>query len=149
MTLSTKLHDAITDYNFLTKPTDQIVEYFAYHPTAFKIALLVNHIFRAAAMVGFMIALPVSTPVSIGICLAGSLFYRLTVESNCAYKFALPAVGGSIALLVAKPALENLANSTFASYIPLIPLALYGAYVVLTVNYDVDNRPCPFCVTGS
>lgn len=146
MTLSTKLHDAITDYNVLTKPTDQLVEYFAYHPTAFKIALLVNHIFRAAAMVGFMIALPVSTPVSIGICLAGSLFYRLTVESNCAYKFALPAVGGSIAFLIGKSALENLANSTFAT---CIPLALYGAYVVLTVNYDVDNRPCPFCVSDS
>ncbi len=152
MVLAARLHDAIEKYNVLKSPTERINEFFAYHPKLFKVALIVNHLFRAAAMVAFMMIFPL--PISFGICAAGSVFYRLTVESNCAYKFALPALVGAIAFMVGKTALVSIISGVaFASIaafatalVALIPLAIYAAYVILTVSYDVDNRPCPFCI---
>ena len=91
MSLDVALHNCIEKYNILQKPTEQIAGYFREHPNVYKAALLVNHIFRALAMASFCAALPFSAPINIGICFAGSLFYRLTVETNCAYKFALPS----------------------------------------------------------
>ncbi len=92
--------------------------------------------------------LPFSVPVNLGICFAGSLFYRLTVETNCAYKFALPAFAGSIAFPMGMTALTSLVTGVaFASMyafglavLTLVPLAAYVTYIVLTVSYDVDNR---------
>lgn len=153
MPLAAKFHTLIVEQNILTKPTEKIAEYFAYHPHVFKVALVINHLFRAAAMAGFMMILPFSMPASAAICGAGSLFYRLTVESNCAYKFALPALGGATAFMIGKGALISLISGVAftslaafgAACVALIPLGVYIAYVILTVSYDVDNRPCPFC----
>ena len=85
-----------------------------------------------------------------GICLGGSLFYRLTVEENCAYKFALPAFGGAAAFLVGRSALAGLVSgAAFASIgafaaacVAILPLGAYLAYVILTVAYDVDSKHC-------
>src|ERR1700678_1214627 len=95
------LNDWIERYNVLREPTEQINAYFVDHPNMYKAALIANHIFRAVAMVAFTLLLPFSPLVNMAICFAGSLFYRLTVEKNCAYKFALPAFAGSIALPIA------------------------------------------------
>ncbi len=146
--LDVTLHNFIEKYNVLQKPTEQISEYFREHPNFYKVALLVNHVFRALAMAAFCYMLPFSAPVNIAICFAGSLFYRLTVETNCAYKFALPAFAGSVAIPIAITALNSLVTGVaFASlsafglaFISLIPLVTYVTYIVLTVNYDVDNR---------
>ncbi|HSX25848.1 MAG TPA: hypothetical protein VLE89_02440 [Chlamydiales bacterium] len=153
MTLALKLHTAIVQYNVLKTPTDRTSDFFLYHPNLFKVALLVNHLFRAAAMTGFMLFLPFSAAVNMGICLAGSLFYRLTVEDKCAYKFALPAFAGAAAFLMGKAALTRLITGVaFASlgafataFIAIIPLGIYLAYVLLTISHDVDNRICPLC----
>ncbi|MBM3208662.1 MAG: hypothetical protein FJZ57_08745 [Chlamydiae bacterium] len=157
MSLATSLHNTIMRYNVLSQATQNIKEHFDYHPNAFKVALIANHIFRAAAMTGFMLAMPLSFPASLGVCFASSLFYRLTVEQNCAYKFAMPALGGSIAFLFGQNALTNLISGVaFASLealssslIAVLPLGLYAAYVILTVSYDVDNRPCPLCTSNN
>lgn len=114
--------------DYLEKATETVKEYLNDHPTLYKIALIVNHIFRAVSMGFFMMALPFSAPVSLAICAAASLFYRLTVEGNCTYKFALPAFAGALAL-------------QFAS---IIPLTCYVAYIVLTVNDDVDQNCTKF-----
>jgi hypothetical protein len=141
-------HNFIEKYNILQKPTEQINEYLRAHPHLYKVALLVNHVFRALAMVAFCSMLPFSVPINIAICFGCSLFYRLTVETNCAYKFALPAFAGSIAIPLAAIALSNIVTGVaFVSlsaiglaFVSLIPLAAYVTYIVLTVNYDVDNR---------
>lgn len=148
MALDAVLHNAIENYNVLARPTEYISEKMRAHPNLYKLALLVNHIFRSAAMAGFMLFLPFSLPVNSLICLGGSLFYRLTVEINCAYKFALPAFAGSVAFLVGKTALaEVVSGAAFASinafgagFATLIPLCAYTAYIALTVNYDVGVR---------
>jgi hypothetical protein len=148
MSLDITLHHFIEKYNILQKPTEQIDKYFREHPDFHKIALLVNHVFRALTMTAFCSALPFPIPLNLVICFAGSLFYRLTVETNCAYKFALPAFAGSIAIPMAITALTNMVTgvaflslSTFGlAFVSLIPLTAYVTYIVLTVNYDVDNR---------
>ena len=148
MSLSVFLHDVIEKWNVLQEPTKQVEEYLLDHPDLYKAALLANHIFRAASMAAFSLCLPFSAPVTAAICFGGSLFYRLTVEINCAYKFALPAFAGMIAFQIAQTALADLISGvalaslgtlTFAS-VSLLPLVAYFAYIVLTVSYDVDVK---------
>ncbi len=146
--LDVRLHDCIEKYNVLQKPTEQINAYFQEHPNFYKVALLVNHVCRALAMAAFCSMLPFSGAINVAICFAGSLFYRLTVETNCAYKFALPAFAGSIAIPMAMTALNPIITGVALAsltglgpaFVSLIPLAAYITYIVLTVNYDVDNR---------
>ncbi len=148
MSASERLHTTIEKYNPLNQLTQGMTGFLLEHPTLYKCALLVNHIFRAVAMAAFMTALPYSLFVSSAICFGASLFYRLTVENNCAYKFALPALAGAITLQVAQPALAQLVRgAAFASLalfsssiLSLIPLAGYLVYIVLTVDYDVNQR---------
>ena len=147
MSLSLSFHNRIENYNVLKEPTKQIDRYLTDHPNLHKATLLANHIFRAASMAAFSLMLPYSAPVSAGICLTGSLFYRLTIETHCAYKFALPAFAGSIALPMGQAGLTALASgvafaslSTLASaFISLLPLTAYFTYIALTVSYDVDK----------
>lgn len=148
MSLSVRLHTTIERFNPLDQLTQSATEFLLEHPTLYKIALLANHIFRAGSMAIFMAALPFSWPVSFAICFAASLFYRLTVENNCAYKFALPALAGAAAFPIAQPALAQLASgeafknlALFSrSILFLVPVVAYIAYIVLTVDYDVNRR---------
>ena len=143
-----KLHNFIERYNVLENPTRKINNYLRSHRTVYKVALVVNHLFRAVGMTAFFVALPFSSFVSAGICFVSSLFYRLTVETNCAYKFALPSYVGSIAILSGKATLPNLINRTAFSSLrglamtaaSLRLLAAYVTYVILTVDYDVNKK---------
>jgi hypothetical protein len=147
MSFDLSLHRVIEKYNILEGPTAHIGAYFQKHPSLYKTALLVNHVFRAASMAAFNHILPFSLPVNIAICFAGSLFYRLSVETHCAYKFALPAFAGSLAVPMALSALANVVNGVAftslgvaaASCVSLLPLTAYLIYVIATVSYDVDN----------
>ena len=142
------LHQFIEKYNCLQKPTEKLNEFFREQPQFHKVALLVNHLFRALAMTAFCALLPFSAAINIGICFACSLFYRLSVETHCAYKFALPAFAGSIAIPIALSGLMSIitgvALTSLTAFgiaaLSFLPLAAYVTYIVLTVNYDVDHR---------
>lgn len=144
--ISEKFNDCTERWNIMTTPTESLAKFFDNHPTAHKIALFINHVFRA--MVGLMFIPFVPMYISMPICFVGSVFYRLTVEKNCAYKFALPAFGGALAIMLAIPAIGAFINGTalssglsgFLSCASLLPIPLYITYVVLTVNYDVNKR---------
>ena len=148
MDLSVSFHDCLDSFNILKEPTSKLSDYFDSHPTAYKIALIVNHLFRAAMMVGLMFIPYVPLPVSMAVCFVGSVFYRLTVEKNCAYKFALPAFAGAAAFMLALPGLISMINGiAFTSFATgllacatFVPFILYGAYIILTVNYDVNEK---------
>lgn len=148
MSFAVSFHAIIENHNILQEPTEQISAYLRDQPNLYKVVLLVNHVFRAVSMSAFNAVLPFPTLINLAICFVGSLFYRLTVETNCAYKFALPAFAGSVALPLALSALIHLVNGaaflslnalafTLASF---IPLAAYFSYIGLTVSYDVDHR---------
>lgn len=143
-----QFHDIIERNNVLTIPTKLVNDYLNDNQTIHKIALIVNHIFRAISTLFFMLALPFSAPVNAGVCLATSLFYRLTVENNCAYKFAIPSVLGSITFPIAQKALAAVINKTafvsisafFTTLGSFIPVTAYLTYVILTVSYDVERN---------
>ncbi len=148
MSYAVKFHAFIARTNLLIQLTQNITKFLLEHPTIYKIALLVNHLFRAISMAFFLYALPCSFPVSLALCFGASLFYRLTVENNCAYKFALPAFGGGVALPIAHSALVQLASgSAFKSLalfsqslLSLVPFSAYITYILLTVDYDVMEK---------
>jgi hypothetical protein len=148
MSFDVALHHCIEKYNILQKPTEQISGYLREHPDVYKVVLLVNHVFRAVAMAAFCSLLPFSVPLNLSICFLGSLFYRLTVETNCAYKFALPAFAGSVAIPMAATALTSIIkgialtslNAFGLFFVSLLPFAAYVTYIGLSVNYDVNNR---------
>lgn len=139
---------SLTNCNILQKPTEKIGDYLSEHPNLYKVVLLVNHIFRAAAMATMNLCLPFSAPAKLAVCFAGSLFYRLTVETHCAFKFALPAFAGSLALPMGLKALSTLVSGVaFASLsalavtaLSLLPLVGYFVYIVLAVNDEVNKR---------
>ncbi len=147
MGFAVKFNDCVDRYNILKTPTIQIANFFDKYPTVYKITLIINHLFRAAAMVGLMFIPGIPKLPGMAICFVGYLFYRLTVEKNCAYKFALPAFAGAAAFMLALPAIINIINglafttasSGFLACASLIPLPLYAAYILLTVSYDVDK----------
>lgn len=145
------LHKMIEDFNFIVKKPAQIAEaFFKNHKTVYKVVLVINHFFRTIAMAALCTILPYSFPANIAICFAGSLFYRLTVEPNCSYKFALPAFFGSLTLPSALTSLtlviSGVAFISLGTLITtcfyLVPFVVYATYVVLTVNYDVDHQCC-------
>ncbi len=148
MSYAIRFHAMIEKFNPLTELTQRATRFFLAHPTFYKVALLVNHIFRAVTMIFFMFALPYSLSVNMALCFTASLFYRITVENNCAYKFALPAFFGAVTFSMAQSALIQLVsgkafkNLAFFSHsiLSLIPVAAYLTYIVLTVDYDVDQR---------
>lgn len=148
MSAALRFHNFIDKYNILHKPTEIVRDFLNNHLTFYKVVLVVNHIFRAVMMTALMLALPYSIPVKAAFSFSASLLYRLTVENNCAYKFALPAFAGSLALPIAKTALTKLISNTaftsmnrFALTLgSLLPLTAYVAYIVLTVSHDVDAR---------
>lgn len=147
-TFDVKFHQFIENYNVLESATNAIKEFFNDHGLLHKIALVANHVFRAVAMSALCLYLPFAPAVNIGLCFAGSLFYRLTVETNCPFKFALPAFAGSLAIPLGVQAILDLVNqvafssmAVFATaVISTVPLFTYASYVLLTVNYDVNNH---------
>ena len=128
--MSTMLHRFIEQNNILTRPTERLQEYFVRHRNLYKVILIANHFFRAIAMLALPCILPFPYALNVGLCGAGSLLYRLTVEAHCPYKFALPAFAGAVAIGIAQRG-----NGVGA----VLPLALYIAYIALTVSCDVEN----------
>lgn len=146
--LSVKFHDCLEKVNVLAAPSKSIANFLDTHPALYKIVLIICHLFRAAMVVGLMFIPYLPLYAKMAICFAGSLFYRLTVERNCAYKFALPAFFGGAAFMLALPALISLISQTaflstgagFAAISSLLPLTFYAIYILLTVNYDVNKN---------
>ena len=108
MMIDASMHNVIDRFNVLKIPTKKVTDMLKSHPALYKTALLINHLYRAISMAALMWIMPFSAPINAAICFAGALFYRLTVESNCAYKFALPAYAGSLAFISGKHTLPSL-----------------------------------------
>lgn len=147
--ISTRLHNLIVNYNPIEKPMEQINRFFDQHPTLLKVALLVNHFFRTVSNIALMLMMPYSMPMNIACCFIGSLFYRVTVEKNCVYKFALPSFSGAALYLVIKNAMENITRriafeslSAYQATLIVGALSAHTVYVLLNVDYDVDNSCC-------
>src|SRR6202041_1061144 len=98
------------------EPAQQTRNFLRDHPLLYKTILVAHHIFHALAMTALTVYLPYTPLVNFGICFIGSLIYRLTVETNHAYKVALPAMAGSVAISLSYAGLNDLIRGVaFAS----------------------------------
>ncbi len=147
MHLDVQFHQALQKVNGLERPTQWCANQARNHPDFYKGVLVINHLFRAVSIWAFLKYCQSPMKIKLAICFGGSLIYRLTVESNCAYKFALPAFFGGAALLTASRSAAKIMNRsalrTFKSLghasLNMVPIAGYLVYITLTASYDVDN----------
>lgn len=138
----------IPRYIGLDKATKAVGSWLDRHPLINKIVMVVNHIFRTLAMVALMYFLPFAAPINLAIGLAASLFYRITVERFCPFRFALSACIGAAAFELSKPFLVDIINgvafSSFtafaASFIGILPFAISAVAIILISNNAVDAK---------
>lgn len=147
MYIDQQFHKALMKINYLPDATKWCDQKAKEYPNVYKGVLVANHLFRAVAIWAFLKYNRSSMKVKLAMCFTGSMVYRLTVESNCAYKFALPAFFGGAALLTAGHTTAKILNGsafrTFKSIgnatLNMVPITGYLAYIVLTTSYDVDH----------
>lgn len=108
------------------------------HPNVNTIVVIANHILRTLPMMAAMHLLPFSFAANCAITLGASLFYRISIERFCVFRFAIPSCLGAIAFQFSKPALADLISKTaFQSFstltktlVGLSPFALYMGGIV-------------------
>lgn len=88
--------------NPFDKVTAAVGQWIDKYPLLHKIVLFANHLFRGLCMGGMMTLLPFGFAVNGAICLFGSIFYRVTVERFCPFKFAIASFFGGIAIEMSK-----------------------------------------------
>lgn len=105
------------------------------YPLINKVAIVFNHIMRSMPLVALLQISP-CPPIQKYLFISGTaLFYRVTVERLCSYKFALMSSIGAIAFDFAK-------NKSF-NPLSTIPLFAY-AITVIRIAYTTDLIPrCP------
>jgi hypothetical protein len=149
MSLAVKLHNFIEEHNtYLKSSTKRLQDYYKQHPTVYKAAVSACNVFRTTVMAGFIYAFPVAAVGCAAYCFTGSLFYRMTIESECTYIITLPSLAGATSFIIGQQSLVNLISGAALvsigafslAVVSITPLSLYLAYVVLTVSYDVDRK---------
>lgn len=115
------------------------------NPLLHKIAVFAAHMFRMLASLALITFLPFSFPVNCLVALGGSVFYRVAIERNCPFHFAIPDCIGGMALSMSLPALVNITGlSTFAmlaeTFIRIVPLGAYLGFTVWLSHHEVEER---------
>ncbi len=136
----------------LDAPTVKVQNWLEKHPTVHKVIIFSWHLFRALRMAAFMYFLPFTPVINIALSLGVSLAYRLIVEGNCAYKFALSEWVGGTALEMGLPTIAKIINgvavSALSSTIAIVPIALWGIGAGVIASQEVKNqRKCGSKVT--
>lgn len=144
MTILSRVQDVIVENSFFDDIAAKCDNYLRENPQLHKVVLMLNHLFRTLVMRAML-----QVPGALPFCVAGSLIYRITVEKNCAFKFTLPALAGSLAIELAVGLIPLISGIAFLSlesfvtaFISVIPLLLHSIYVYLTVDYEVDHLCC-------
>jgi hypothetical protein len=117
---------------------DKVGAWLDKHPYVNTIVVIANHIFRALSMLALMTFIPGPFIVQCGIALSASLFYRVTIERFCHFRFAIPSCLGATAMNLSAPAVASIvhgvANQTLAEVaktaIGISPLVLYTVSII-------------------
>lgn len=114
-------------------------------PFLHKVVVVVAHIFRMLAMLALISFLPFGFAINCLFTLAGSLFYRVAIERNCPFLFAIPACLGAMALAFSIPyAVALFAKATFAHFAQAlatsVPFGLYLGYIIWSAHTEVNER---------
>lgn len=127
---------------------DVVGKFLDKNPTLYKIVLMASHFFRAVAMFGAMMWLPIPMLVTTGVMVTGTLLYRAAVERFCCFRFAIPSMVGAGAAwfahltavnFVSGVALSSIAM-TIAHSLLFLPLLGYTAWVIYLSHSDIEKR---------
>lgn len=140
MAFSARLSAFVNKHNPLETPTEQIRDYLLEHRTIYKIVLVANFV-----LLTLMFVSPLS-PTLGGAAALGlrALFYRLTIETNCIYKFSLPVYATMISLWLVATAWTCGPLITSLSLIPLIASVVY---IVCDIDFEATQQG-NLCCTG-
>ena len=138
MEFSVALRGFVDKYNPLETPTEQIRDYLLKHRTIYKIVLVANF-----ALLALMFLSPPSPGLGLAIGLGlRALFYRLTIETNCIYKFSLPVYATVMSLWLV--AIAWSCGPLLAS-LSLIPLIASVAYIVCDIDFEATHQRKSCC----
>jgi len=132
----------------LVKLSENVGKVLDENPLINKIVVLANFVFRIAMMVTFMAALPFSILPSFLISVGASIFYRVTIERFCQYRFAILSCVEAGAYEIAKPALAALISgaafsslAAFGTSLALMtPFVIGGAAIISVTNQNVNEK---------
>lgn len=138
----------IPQYIGIEKASQVIGSWLDKHPAVNKVVMIANHIFRTAAMVGLMYLLPFHPIANFAIGVGASLFYRLTVERFCPFRFALTSCLAAGAFEFSKPYLLSIITGIAFQSLATFGIALAGilpilactAIIIIVSNYQVDQK---------
>lgn len=138
----------LTDIEQLNVTAKHIGNYLEKNPALYKAVVVINHLFRAMLMAVFMVALPYGLAMSCAVSLGASLFYRLTIERNCAFKFALPSCLGGISYHLSRYGVHSMVAGIMlrsvdllnAGFIGSLPLTLWTFAIISITDDDVEKR---------
>lgn len=115
------------------------------NPLIHKIVVFAAHLIRLIGSLALITFLPFSMPVNCVLSLASNIFYRITIERNCSFLFAINDCLGAMALHFTIPYLVNqLALSSFAmlaaTLASTVPFLAYLGYTVWVTHSEVEER---------
>jgi hypothetical protein len=127
---------------------DTVGKFLDKNPTLYKVVLVACHFFRAAAMCGFMLWMPIPLPITAGIMIIGSLLYRAAVERFCCFRFTIPSLVGAGTAWLAKLSIINFVTRAALASLGLIivnslaflPFLGYIAWVIYLSHRDIEKR---------
>lgn len=130
----------------LTVATQDYGSFLRKNPNVYKVVLLVNQVFRAVMMMAFMAFLPFAPLVNFALGLAGSLFYRISVERGCSFRFALPSCIGAAACDLSLASLPALTSGVAfrslqhfaATLVGIWPVALWAIVMTAITHTEVE-----------
>jgi hypothetical protein len=132
----------------IDKAYDEVGKFLDNNPILYKIVLIASHFFRALAMFGIMMWMPLPMPVTATAMIGGTLLYRAAVERFCCFRFAIPSmIGGTAAWLTHLAAVNFISGvalssvgMTIAHALAFIPLLAYTAWVIYISHEDIEKR---------
>ena len=134
--------------NGINQAYDEVGKFLDKNPTLYKIVLIVSHFFRALAMFGIMMWMPIPMPVTAAAMVGGTLLYRVAVERFCCFRFAIPSMVGATAAWLTHLAIVNFVSSVALSSVGMaiahalafLPLLGYTAWVIYLSHADIEKR---------
>lgn len=134
---------------YFDKSCDRIASCLDNNLCLYKVVLVSSHIFRSMMMASCFKDLTAAGSVFVAgaLSLSHSILYRASVERFCIFRFTMPSLFGSVAILASKKALASLASqkafltlgSTLTFGFALVSLASYLVTIIYISHKDIEE----------
>lgn len=141
-----KLDDFLKEPTMMKAAIDAAGVELKKHPNIYKCAIIVDHLLNASKMYALVQILPYSKCTNCVVTGISSLYYRVTAEGPCAFRFSIISCFGGAAFISARIGMIEFARGTafrslalfLKSSCTLAPLSIYLFCIVKFTNDDVD-----------